>query len=98
MILHFEPQIVAAIARLCLGEPNTAMCKKDKPRFGHHGSIAVRLDQATFFDHEAEAGGGMLDLVARITGHKGRAAIKWLAEDLRRRSRLQALPRDGGAL
>jgi hypothetical protein len=81
MTLHFNPQNVAAIAELCLGMPNRALSSKDELRFGNNGSVSVALLKATYFDHEASAGGGMLDLVAKKRGLSGRDAIEWLRKE-----------------
>jgi hypothetical protein len=81
MSLHFNPQSVAAIAELCLGMPNRALSTKDELRFGNNGSVSVALLKATYFDHEASAGGGMLDLISKKRGLSGRDAIEWLRKE-----------------
>ena len=50
-------------------------------RFGSHGSLAVDLRKGTFYDHEAEQGGGVLDLICRERqfGDK-KEARAWLVE------------------
>jgi len=76
----FEPETVAAIARLCLGPENKACSSKDELRFGNRGSVAVKLSAGVWHDHENECGGGILDLIETKKGHKGRDAIKWARE------------------
>jgi hypothetical protein len=78
MTLQFEPQTVAAIATLCLGDPNKSLSKGNEVRFGENGSMKVTLDLATFYDFENKVGGGMLDFVARTKGYRGPEAIEWL--------------------
>ena len=47
------------------GEPNHALSKQGKElRFGTHGSKSVDLVKGTWFDHEADEGGGAASLVS----------------------------------
>ncbi|BCK77367.1 phage/plasmid primase P4 [Acetobacter aceti NRIC 0242] len=58
----------AAIARAVLGEPNRQYSTRSQMRFGSRGSLSVEIageKAGTWFDHEANIGGGMLDLVQR---------------------------------
>jgi len=80
MALDFKPHEVEAIAKALLGDPNRSLSRKNDLRFGNHGSVSVRTDCGTFFDHETDTGGGMLDLIERTRGLKGRAAIDFLRE------------------
>lgn len=67
------------VALELLGEPNKRMSSKDELRWGSNGSMSVDLKKGTFFDHQAKAGGGVLDLIARETGGNANgAAIDWL--------------------
>ena len=56
-------ELIEPVARALLGEPNERLSKPDELRFGTHGSVAVDLAKGTFYDHEANHGGGVLDLV-----------------------------------
>src|SRR5262249_37086100 len=47
-------------------------------RFGTHGSLAVDLGKGVFYDHEADEGGGVLDLIKREKGLEGKAAFDFL--------------------
>lgn len=78
MSLSFAPADVAAVAQALLGEPNKRLSTKGEMRFGTHGSMCVDLAKGTFFDNEIKEGGGMLDLVARAKGLKGREAVDFL--------------------
>jgi hypothetical protein len=73
------------IARAILGEPNKARSTREQLRFGSNGSIAVEIGGekvGTFFDHENEIGGGMLDLVRRKLGNVTKAeAVAWLQDE-----------------
>ena len=73
-------ELIEPVARALLGEPNERLSKPDELRFGTHGSVAVDLAKGTFYDHEANEGGGVLDLVRiKSDSAKTRAdAAKWL--------------------
>jgi RecA-family ATPase len=74
------PRLIEPVARALLGEPNRRLSSKGELRFGSHGSLSIDLAKGTYFDHEANAGGGVLDLIARQTGLRGPDAIAWLRE------------------
>ena len=72
------------VARVLLGEPNRRLSTARELRYGRHGSLAVHVGgeyAGTWRDHEADAGGGVLALVAREAGARDpREAIAWLRE------------------
>ena len=73
-------ELIEPVARALLGEPNERLSKPDELRFGTHGSVAVDLAKGTFYDHESNEGGGVLDLV-RIKSDSAKTrsdAAKWL--------------------
>lgn len=69
-----------AVARLLLGDPNRAHSRGKTLAFGSHGSMKVDLAKGTWFSHETEAGGGVLDLIEREMGLKGAEAVGWMRE------------------
>jgi hypothetical protein len=69
---------MADVARRLLGEPNRALSSRHDLRFGRKGSFSVDPRKGTFFDHEANEGGGVLALVQRFTGLTGREALDWI--------------------
>ena len=74
------------VALALCGEPNTRLSSKAELRFGSNGSLAVMIDgpkKGTFFDHENQAGGGVLDLVMSVRGGDRRAALDWLERTFR---------------
>lgn len=73
-------EMMEPVSRALLGEPNERLSKPDELRFGTHGSVCVDLTKGTFYDHEANQGGGVLDLVRFKEGSaKTRAdAAQWL--------------------
>jgi hypothetical protein len=67
------------VARRLLGEPNKQLSKKHELRYGKKGSLSIDLRKGTFFDHEANEGGGVLDLVRRYSN--GEDPIAWLRRE-----------------
>ena len=57
--------IIGDVARMLLGEPNSSMSSQKELRYGHKGSLAILLDKDSFYDHENNEGGGVLDLIKR---------------------------------
>jgi hypothetical protein len=57
---------IESVARHYWGEPTSA--KRNELRWGTFGSRSVDLRKGTWFDHEAQEGGGVIDLVKREEG------------------------------
>ena len=78
------PALMPDVARALLGEPNARLSTARELRYGTHGSLAVHVGgehSGTFRDHEADAGGGVLDLVMHVDGARDtREAMAWLRE------------------
>ena len=72
--------IIEPVARRLLGEPNRKVSTKTELRFGTRGSMSVDLAKGTFFDHEIGQGGGVLDLIERETGKKGKDRFQWIVD------------------
>ena len=71
-----------SVAIELLGEPNARLSSKTELRFGTNGSLAVDVDKGTWFSHEEDRGGGVLDLIARETGRNANGqAVEWLREN-----------------
>ena len=72
------------VARALFGDPNPQLSTARELRYGRHGSLAVHVGgehAGTWRDHEADAGGGVLALVARETGARdSREAMAWLRD------------------
>ena len=72
------------VARALLGDPNARLSNPHEWRYRTHGSLAVHVGgphAGTFRDHEADAGGGVLDLVKREAGARdNREAMAWLRD------------------
>ena len=67
------------VAVALFGEPNQRLSRGSRLRFRRHGSLAVNTDTGTFRDFEADAGGGVLDLVVHAGAASTRAeAARWL--------------------
>lgn len=67
-----------AVARELLGEPSAHLSSPAEWRYGTHGSLSIDLTKGTFYDHEADAGGGTLDLVMRQLRCERAEAVEWL--------------------
>jgi hypothetical protein len=84
--------LIEPVARRLLGEPNKALSSKTQLRFGSRGSVSVETagkNKGTWFDHEANEGGGVLDLLRVRKQLVDGEAIKWLEEQsfIRRKER-----------
>src|SRR6266536_710832 len=71
------------VARRLLGEPNPQLSKPraGKLRYGSRGSLEVDTVKGVFFDHEANEGGGVEDLVMRERRCDRVAAKEWLRKE-----------------
>jgi hypothetical protein len=72
--------MAGAVAQELLGEPNRKLSSNAELRFGNKGSISVDLVKGTWFEHGTDVGGGVLALIERETGRKGRDAVEWLRD------------------
>jgi RecA-family ATPase len=72
---------MAPVARRLLGEPNKALSTRGDTRYGNKGSVSIVAADGTFYDHEAKAGGGVLDLIAREVGGDRNGAVAWLERE-----------------
>jgi RecA/RadA recombinase len=73
--------LIGQVARQLLGEPNRTLSSKMELRYGSHGSLSVDLRKGTWFDHEANVGGGTLDLIERETGRHDAERFEWLEQN-----------------
>ena len=75
-------EYIGEIARRILGSENRDLSSQDELRFGTHGSVSVRLDKGTWFDHENNVGGGVPQFI-EIKGGIARGAVNdWLRDEL----------------
>lgn len=73
--------LMEAVAREILGEPNTALSSKRELRWGTRGSVSVDLEKGVWWDHEAGEGGGVLDMLARWENiREAREAFEWMEQ------------------
>ena len=75
---------IEAVARHLFGEPNKRLSSRRELRFGGRGSLVVHIAgrrRGTWSDFEADAGGGVLDLIVRERGGDRRAAFQWLRHE-----------------
>lgn len=70
--------LIEPVALELLGEPSKK--RGSHWRWGSKGSLSVDIQAATWFDHEAGEGGGLLALIERETGlTESRSQLSWLA-------------------
>ncbi len=70
--------LMSEVALALLGEPTTKHRGGLEWRYGTYGSFSIDLNKNVYYDHEAGQGGGVLDLIVRVTGGDHRDAIEWL--------------------
>ena len=58
---YLEPLLRAA--KEYWGQPNERLSTEKQIRYGTHGSKAIDLEKEIWFDHEADKGGGLADLI-----------------------------------
>jgi hypothetical protein len=74
-------KLMEPVATQLLGPPAERHHGGAEWRYGTRGSLSVRIDKGTFYDNEAGAGGGTLELIQRAHPGMDRAgAIAWLVE------------------
>lgn len=61
---------IAELGQKLWGPPNKTHSTRDELRFGTHGSKSVKLKERTWFDHEANEGGGYVDLYEKVHGER----------------------------
>ena len=78
--IDFNSLMEPVAARLA-GEPNKRLSKPPRDvRFGTHGSLSIDYEAGQFYDHEANVGGGVCDLVKHKIGCDHAGAIAWLRQ------------------
>jgi putative DNA primase/helicase len=68
---------IARVAKALLGAPNSHLSGKTEWRYGSRGSLSVDLTKNVWHDHEANTGGGVLDLINRELGGDRADAQRW---------------------
>jgi hypothetical protein len=71
-------ELCAPVATELWGKPNAALSKRNNLRWGKQGSRSVDARKGVWFDHEAQEGGGTIDLICREVHCDKRGALKWL--------------------
>jgi hypothetical protein len=72
-------RLMEPVALRLLGKPNVNLSKPPKDvRYGTNGSLSINLTSGTFFDHENNVGGGVLDLIQHKLGCDHDGAVSWL--------------------
>jgi putative DNA primase/helicase len=85
------------VARHFFGTPNRALCNMHVLRWNERGSFCVDTRKGSWFDFEANEGGGTLDLVMRELKLSTRAeAAQWLEDEGFIRSDREPRPKTNG--
>jgi hypothetical protein len=71
-------QFIGPVARKLLGDPNARLSSKTELRFGTNGSKSIDLEKGRWYDHEAKAGGNVLELIEHCNAAKNGEAIEWM--------------------
>lgn len=79
---HALASSIEVVSRHLWGDPEPGLSGRGELRWGQHGSRSVDLDKGVWHDHEAGAGGGVMDMVLRETGLKGREAVDYLRDNV----------------
>lgn len=74
------PGIAEAAVTALLGDRNRKLSRGRKWRYGNKGSLKIDLDEAFWYDFEANEGGTLLKLVSRVVGVDWKGAYRWLEE------------------
>jgi hypothetical protein len=76
--------IMPEVAKIVFDElsiaPNKHMSSSAETRYGTNGAISVDHPAGTYFDHEDQIGGGVLDLLRAFKGYEKPEALEWLQE------------------
>jgi len=76
------PTLMEPVALRLLGEPNSSLSKPPwDVCFGNQGSMSVDFESGTWFDHENQIGGGVIELIRSKTGSSGGEAYAWLEKE-----------------
>jgi hypothetical protein len=75
-------ELMAPVAQRLLGEPNPRLSKPPKDlRYGTHGSLSINLETGTFFDHEANIGGGVVEFVGHKLSCDRGGSLAWMRRE-----------------
>ena len=66
------------VATKLLGPPHKHLSKGSDLRFGTNGSLSVDIEKGTWYSHEEKKGGGVLDLIHRMTRLNAKKSITWM--------------------
>jgi putative DNA primase/helicase len=76
MDIDFASLIVPVVRRL-RGNPNEELSTREVLRWGNKGSLAVKVKEGVWYDHEMKEGGGCLDFIRR---HNNGDPFEWLRQ------------------
>ena len=75
------PLIIEEVARELMPDRPIFYETEREIRFGNRGSFSVNKEIGVFCDHEANANGGLLDMIMHLCGFQNKAqAVNWLKD------------------
>lgn len=77
--MDFAP-LMGEVAKRLRGEANKKLSRPDDARYGNNGSLTVDVKAGTFYDFEADHGGGVLDFIQHERKCSVHQALTWLEE------------------
>jgi hypothetical protein len=72
------PSLMVPVVRRLRGNPNEELSTKEQLRWGTKGSLAVKVKEGVWYDHEMKEGGGCLDFIRR---HISGDPFDWLRKE-----------------
>lgn len=72
---------IKEVSHLLMGDPNHALSSAQEWRYGSRGSLSIDLEKNTWFCHENNIGGGVVDLVEYQIGGAREKAVEWLKDN-----------------
>lgn len=76
---------IGATARKLFGDPNPEFTTDAELRFGTHGSVSIIIKgdkRGSWYDHQDNVGGGVLELLQHKKGLSNGEAIEWLQREV----------------
>ncbi len=70
--------LMVPVVRRFHGNPNEDLSTREELRWGNKGSLAVKVKEGVWYDHETKEGGGCLDFIRR---HNSGDPFDWLCKE-----------------
>lgn len=70
--------VMPTVAKALFGDPVKEHSSRTEWRYRRRGSLSIDVSKGTWFDHEAQEGGGVLDLIRKEQRCSVGEALRWL--------------------